>query len=324
MSSLSHVPAARCEGSGLDLFCGCACCAGVLASLDEQAAQLAVQALFRLARDEGAKFGNTAAGDGDGIRDALAAAFERGPEQAPYVGALQRLALEDAGSAVEASKAAEAARASGSLQAGALQVGAGSTPPVSHSLHVHAIVLELVMTMILLCYACQMNASFKLRATEVSTGGAPAPQGGAPLLWLSEAWITWDCAGALLGCYQHSPHDALRNCVAYSLQIEEALLGGAKASATAQPPPQKRRRTADDAFEPAVSGDEGAWDALASLYRDLGEDHLAHTSFAAHVARLGFFFLAPCKHACPGHGCGGIIPVADKTAHAITLAPLLR
>jgi hypothetical protein len=106
--------------------------AGVLASLDDQAAQLAVQALFRLARDEGAKSG-TASAAGNNISDALAAAFERGPKQAPYVGALQRLALEDAGSAVDAAQAAEAARASGSLQAGALQVGL-STPVVAGSL----------------------------------------------------------------------------------------------------------------------------------------------------------------------------------------------
>lgn len=53
---------------------------------------------------------------------ALALAFERRPRAAPYVGALQRLAIEDRGGSVDAESVAEAARASGSLQAGALQV----------------------------------------------------------------------------------------------------------------------------------------------------------------------------------------------------------
>lgn len=53
---------------------------------------------------------------------ALALAFERQPHAAPYVGALQRLAIEDRGGSVDAENVAEAARASGSLQAGALQV----------------------------------------------------------------------------------------------------------------------------------------------------------------------------------------------------------
>ncbi len=103
-----------------------------------------------------------------------------------------------------------------------------------------------------------------------------------------------DCAGWLAE-YLRTQCNALTEwCLVGRSQIEEGLLGGAKPSGPAQPPSQKRRRTsADESSEPAVSGDEGAWDALAGLYRDLGEDHLAHTCFAAHVARLGS---SSCQH----------------------------
>ena len=79
------------------------------------------------------------------------------------------------------------------------------------------------------------------------------------------------------------------------VQIEEALLAGAKtggAAAAARPPPAKRRRAdeAPPAAEPVISNDEDAWNALAGLYRDLGEDHLAHTAFASHVARSGALY----------------------------------
>ena len=97
--------------------------AGVMASLDTQAAQLVVQSLYRLAQDD-ARSGHAKGAVTAGMREALAAAFERGPKRASYVGALQRLALEGgSGGGVDAQRAAEAARASGSLQAGALQVG---------------------------------------------------------------------------------------------------------------------------------------------------------------------------------------------------------
>ena len=73
-----------------------------------------------------ASTGSSAAADEGlpAVRAALGAAFERAPKQAPYVRTLQLLALEDGAAGTEPKKAAEAARASGSLQAGALQVGA--------------------------------------------------------------------------------------------------------------------------------------------------------------------------------------------------------
>ena len=58
------------------------------------------------------------------MRGALAACFERGPTSVGYVAALQQLALADRGAAgsVTVHAAAAAAKASGGLQAGALQV----------------------------------------------------------------------------------------------------------------------------------------------------------------------------------------------------------
>ena len=56
------------------------------------------------------------------VRAALALCFERQPRSAAYVGALQRLAIEDRGGAVDAAEVASAAVQSGSLQSGALQV----------------------------------------------------------------------------------------------------------------------------------------------------------------------------------------------------------
>ena len=86
----------------------------MLASRDSLAAQLTVQALFKAVR-------TAAPGAVPGLRKALALAFERTPRSAAYVGALQRLAIEDRGGSVDAATVAKAATASGSLQAGALQ-----------------------------------------------------------------------------------------------------------------------------------------------------------------------------------------------------------
>lgn len=105
----------------------------MLAGQDTHAAQLAVQSLFRTLRAAatpaaaGASTGSPSSAADEGlpaVRAALGAAFGRAPKQAPYVRALQLLALEDGGAAgTDPRSAAEAARASGSLQAGALQVG---------------------------------------------------------------------------------------------------------------------------------------------------------------------------------------------------------
>jgi hypothetical protein len=77
-----------------------------------------VQALFKAVRA-------TAPQAIPGLRKALAVAFERQPRAGPYVRALQRLAIEDRGCCIYPAEAAAAAHASGSLQAGALQVTVG-------------------------------------------------------------------------------------------------------------------------------------------------------------------------------------------------------
>ena len=65
------------------------------------------------------------------MRSALAVCFERHPTDAGYVAALQQLALADrsAAGSVSVGAAAAAAKASGGLQAGALQV----FPPIKQA-----------------------------------------------------------------------------------------------------------------------------------------------------------------------------------------------
>ncbi len=65
------------------------------------------------------------------VRKGLALCYEREPRAVAYVGALQRLAIEDRGGAVDAAEVASAAIESGSLQCGALQVRI----PSSHVVH---------------------------------------------------------------------------------------------------------------------------------------------------------------------------------------------
>ena len=79
------------------------------------------------------------------------------------------------------------------------------------------------------------------------------------------------------------------------MQIEEALLSSVKGNSgeAAAAPVTKRRRTgaslaaAPDSAEPDVSADEGAWGALADVYMELGEDHLAHVAYASRIAQWG-------------------------------------
>ena len=61
------------------------------------------------------------------VRKGLALCYECEPRAAAYVGALQRLAIEDRGGAVDAAEVASAAIESGSLQCGALQVQTSSS-----------------------------------------------------------------------------------------------------------------------------------------------------------------------------------------------------
>lgn len=65
------------------------------------------------------------------VRKGLALCYEREPRAVAYVVALQRLAIEDRGGAVDAAEVASAAIESGSLQCGALQVRI----PSSHVVH---------------------------------------------------------------------------------------------------------------------------------------------------------------------------------------------
>ena len=69
------------------------------------------------------------------VRKGLALCYEREPRAVAYVGALQRLAIEDRGGAVDAAEVASAAIESGSLQCGALQVRISS----SHVVHCHTL-----------------------------------------------------------------------------------------------------------------------------------------------------------------------------------------
>ena len=58
----------------------------------------------------------------EGLRGAVRQCFEQRPRHAGYVRCLQSFALADRGGSVDVGHAAQAAQASGSLQAGALQV----------------------------------------------------------------------------------------------------------------------------------------------------------------------------------------------------------
>jgi hypothetical protein len=60
----------------------------------------------------------------EGLRLAVRQCFERQPKHAGYVRCLQSFALADRGGGVDVGQAAQAAKASDSLQAGALQVSA--------------------------------------------------------------------------------------------------------------------------------------------------------------------------------------------------------
>ena len=97
--------------------------AGVMTARNSALAGQLLQALYSAALD--------AAGPDmqARLRTALAACFERAPSEPAYVAALQRIALADRGAAgsVAIPAVAAAAKASGGLQAGVLQVGMRST-----------------------------------------------------------------------------------------------------------------------------------------------------------------------------------------------------
>lgn len=74
---------------------------------------------------------------------------------------------------------------------------------------------------------------------------------------------------------------------ACALQIEEAMLFAKKGTRAGDQPSSKRRRTdaAVPASEPSPDADEASWAALADVYMQLGEHHLAQVAYATRIAR---------------------------------------
>ncbi len=60
----------------------------------------------------------------------------------------------------------------------------------------------------------------------------------------------------------------------------------------------KRRRTetAVPASEPSPPADETSWAALADVYMQLGEHHLAHVAYATRIARCDSIYVDLCQH----------------------------
>lgn len=103
-----------------------------MASRDANIAQLTVEALWHSICDSAEEDSKGGQGQGhilDGLRAALGQCFEQQPRHSGYVGCLQSFALADRGGSVNVKRAAEAAQASGRLQAGALQVPPPVSPP---------------------------------------------------------------------------------------------------------------------------------------------------------------------------------------------------
>ena len=97
--------------------------AGVMASRDAGIAQITMEALWHSICDSAEEDSKGRQGHIlEGLRSALRHCFEQQPRQSGYVGCLQSFALADRGGSVSVKRAAEAAQASGRLQAGALQV----------------------------------------------------------------------------------------------------------------------------------------------------------------------------------------------------------
>lgn len=100
---------------------------GVMAARDANIARLTLEALWSstLASAREGSGGPRDPGSPsltEGLRASLRQCFEGGPKDAAYVACLQSFALADRGFAADVDKAAQAATACASLQAGALQV----------------------------------------------------------------------------------------------------------------------------------------------------------------------------------------------------------
>ena len=98
--------------------------AGVLSGRNGNVARMFLESLWRAVVDEAtsAAGGKHSGGKLTELRDALRDAFGRSPSRPLYVQTLQGFAIVDRGSWVKPADLAAAATASGSLQAGALQV----------------------------------------------------------------------------------------------------------------------------------------------------------------------------------------------------------
>ena len=82
------------------------------------------------------------------------------------------------------------------------------------------------------------------------------------------------------------------------MQLEEAMLFGKQSGQSdAQPAAKRRRAAASVSSEPEVAADEATWAALARVYMQLGESHLAHMACSAHLARCAQLCSALCLHA---------------------------
>lgn len=81
------------------------------------------------------------------------------------------------------------------------------------------------------------------------------------------------------------------------------MRNGAPRASSSEPqqPPAKRQRRSTGARDrasgggkhavvPAVGTDEATWAALAEVYQVMGEPHLLHVAYAAHIARYGPLF----------------------------------
>jgi hypothetical protein len=63
------------------------------------------------------------------------------------------------------------------------------------------------------------------------------------------------------------------------------LFGKQGRKADAEPAPKRRRSAVGSLSEPEVAADEGTWAALAEVYMQLGESHLAHVACSTHLVR---------------------------------------
>lgn len=95
--------------------------AGVMASRDASIARTAVEAIW-CSVCHAASEDTQGSGLMEGLRQALRQCFEQQPRHGGYVRCLQSFALADRGGSVDVGRAGETAKASDSLQAGALQV----------------------------------------------------------------------------------------------------------------------------------------------------------------------------------------------------------